>query len=135
MRLATLFVSRKLYDDARNQLDIVIKTKEREQLQPSWELRHMTEETWFRQADGKRASFHIDYMNITDSLIYDHASGIVTTNKAGTALFLKTSKLFIHIPNEIAKNVRKGEKHEALITESFDRKRNEWGWKCVKILK
>lgn len=87
------------------------------------------------------ASDPIDYMKITNGIIGKaeakkiELKGVVTTNKAGTVMFVKSDSLFALIPAKITLGLSRGDKVKALAEEAYDIKRKTNGWVCVKVTK
>ena len=88
----------------------------------------------------------IDYLKITNTIIGVSAStkygeekrvtGIIQSNKAKTALFVKHNKKeFAYIPKKLSKGLSEGDRVQATIMESMDPKRNKKSWICTKIKK
>lgn len=69
---------------------------------------------------------------------FQKVSGVVSTNKAMTAYFLKTNDgNSYYIPTELANRtqIKSEDVISALILYSYNKKRSEWNWSCIKIFK
>lgn len=67
---------------------------------------------------------------------FQKVNGVVSTNMAKTAYFLKTADSnSYYIPAEQAKRMQLNpeDKISALVLYSYNKKRSEWSWSCLKI--
>ena len=210
--LADALRQRGYYADARFYLDKYCQIKAETQTNVSREAGSMLNEAWYAEAAGQKPSFELDYMSITNELLfadipetdavasfvnkdkkvvnvvygkgkegffkYDRfikklnngdslkiriqevsadgfmkvysarvsdnpvnsdfcksVTGSVTTNRLMTAYFLQTDKESYFIPPTIASKMRLviGEPISAIVLYSYNKKREQWGWSCVKV--
>ena len=210
--LAGALRQRGYYADARFYLDKYCQIKADTQTNVSREANSMLNEAWYAEAAGQKPSFELDYMSITNELLfadipetdavasfvnkdkkvvnvaygkgkegffkYDRfikklnngdslkiriqevsadgfmkvysarvsdnpvnsdfcksVTGSVTTNRLMTAYFLQTDKESYFIPPTIASKMRLviGEPISAIVLYSYNKKREQWGWSCVKV--
>lgn len=200
------------YADARFYLDKYCQIKAETQTNVSREANSMLNEAWYAEAAGQKPSFELDYMSITNELLfadtpetdavvsfvnkdkkvvnvvygkgkegffkYDRfikklnngdslkiriqevsadgfmkvysarvsdtlagsdfcksVTGSVTSNRSMTAYFLQTDKESYFIPPFIVSKMQLviGEPISAIVLYFYNKKREQWGWSCVKV--
>lgn len=210
--LADALRQRGYYADARFYLDKYCQIKAETQTNVSREANGMLNEAWYAEAAGQKPSFELDYITITNELLfadtpetdavvsfvnkdkkmvtvvygkgkegffkYDRfikklnagdgmkiriqevsadgfmkvfsarvsdapvdsdycklVNGSVSSNMSMTAFFLQTDKESYFIPPFIASKMQLviGEPVSAIVVYSYNKKRGEWGWSCVKV--
>ena len=210
--LASALRQRGYYADARFYLDKYCQIKAETQTNVSREANSMLNEAWYAEAAGQKPSFELDYMSITNELLfadtpetdavasfvnkdkkvvtivygkgkegffkYDRfikklnagdgmkiriqevsadgfmkvfsarvsdalvdsdycklVNGSVSSNMSMTAFFLQAEKESFYIPSNIAGRMQLiiGEPVSAIVLYSYNKRREEWGWICVKV--
>ena len=212
LTLARAFEQLGFYNDARFYLDKYCRVKQETQAKISNEAHKMMEKEWYAEALGKEPSYQLDYMSITNDLLYgdmpetdavvsyvnaekkivtivygekkegffkydrfvkklnvgdflkiriDGTSaeghmkmlsvtktdniistsfcktieGTVTSNKTKTVFFLKSgNQSYFITPKMKNDKLVVGETLSAVALYSYNRKKEEWGWICVKLL-
>ena len=72
----------------------------------------------------------------TNMDFYRKVEGEITTNKDETLYFLKVGKTSCFIPPNLNKDnsLKSGEIKSAYVILDYNKKKNDWGWKCMKLL-
>lgn len=212
--LARAFKQLHYYNDARFYLDKYCQIKAETQMNVSKEAYSMLHETWYAEAAGQKPVYELDYISITNELLYadtpetdavvsfvnkdkkmvtviygkrkegffkydrfvkklnagdgikiriqevsadgfmkvfsarvsdapvasDYCKsviGSVSSNMSMTAFFLKTEKETFYIPSNVASRMQLiiGESILAIALYTYNKKREEWGWNCVKVVR
>lgn len=210
--LAGALRQRGYYADARFYLGKYCQIKAETQTNVSREANSMLNEAWYAEAAGQKPSFELDYMSITNELLFADTSeinavvsfvnkdkkmvtvvygkrkegffkydrfikklnngdgmkiriqevsadgfmkvfsarvsdapvdsdycklvnGSVSSNMSMTAFFLQAEKESFYIPSNIAGKMQLviGEPVSAIVLYSYNKRREEWGWICVKV--
>ena len=212
--LAKAFKQQNCYADARLYLDKYCQIKADAQANISNDAHAMLLESWYSEVAGKKASYELDYMTITNELLFadmpetdavvsfvnkdkkvatvvygnrkegffkyerfvkklsagdsikiriqevssdgfmkvfsvkisetqitsdfcKSVIGVVSSNSSMTAYFLQTGKESYYIPSNIVSkhHLVVSEQIMALVLFSYNRKKNEWKWGCVKVIR
>lgn len=212
--LAKAFKQMHYYADARFHLEKYFEIKVEAQTKISFEARKMSNEKWFAEAVNQKASYNLDYMTITNEIIfsdiqekyavvshvnrdkrianfiygkgeegylkYDRflkklsvgdfvkirirdisserrmnifsirlvkdcfetdylkkVDGVVSTNRSNTAYFVNSDNDSFYIPADLFSqtNVKNGENVKAVVLYSYNKKKDTWGWICIKVFK
>lgn len=210
--IAKAFKQLQYYADARYYLDKYCQLKAEAQTKISHEAWNMLQETWYAEAGDKKPLNELDYITITNELLFDDVpetdavvsfvnkdkkvvnvvfgkgkegffkydrfikklnngdslkiriqevsadgfmkvysarvsdtladsdfcksvTGSVTSNRSMTAYFLQTDKESYFIPPFIVSKMQLviGEPISAIVLYSYNKKREQWGWSCVKV--
>lgn len=72
---------------------------------------------------------------LVDSDYCKLVNGSVSSNMSMTAFFLQAEKESFYIPSNIAGRMQLiiGEPVSAIVLYSYNKRREEWGWSCVKV--
>ena len=70
MILAKAFMQLKYYADARFYLDKYLKIKNNTQTNVSYDANIMTDSQWYKNADGQKPSYQLDYQSITNEILF-----------------------------------------------------------------
>ncbi len=212
LMLTNAFIQLHYYADARFYLDKYIQVKNETDTKISREAYQMIGESWYAEAAGKKPSYELDYMAITNDLLFADKSeidavvsfvnkdkkmatvvygnkkegffkydryikklnigdglkirvqeisengfmklhsikvsenpiasdfcrsvtGSISSNMSMTNYFLQSEKESFYIPPTISQRMQLiiGERASATVLYSYNKKKDEWKWTCVKV--
>lgn len=132
-------VAHNQYAEARYELDRVIATRQRHQWSIPYKLQQLTSETWYLQSLATKDInlFYQPFAEKADSLVFGskseeskNVSGLLKKSKSGFG-FVE----YVFVPAWMIENVSNGEAVDVKAAKSFDKKKNQWGWKALKVTK
>lgn len=136
-KMVLQLIARQHFPEARHELDHLIATRQRNKWAISAQLQQLVAQEWYSQA-ADTPDIHAFYkpyaqkaselMNLNEQNETQAISGTLKKTKTGIG-FVDT----VFVPPFLISNIESGAKVTVKAVKTFDKKKNQWGWKAVKI--
>lgn len=138
-KVAYQLVARKQYDEARYELDRILATRRQHQWSIPFKLQQLTAESWYLQSSSSTDIFlfYKPFAEKAEHLVF----GVLpedTKNVSGKLKISKSGFGFVedvYVPSWFVETINNDEIVSVKAVKSFDKKKQQWGWKAVKISK
>ncbi len=136
-KMVLQLIARQHFHEARHELDHLIATRQRNKWAISAQLQQLVAQEWYSQA-ADTPDIHAFYkpyaqkasemMNLNEQNETQIISGSLKKTKTGIG-FVDT----VFVPPFLISNIESGANVTVKAVKTFDKKKNQWGWKAVKI--
>lgn len=138
-KMVNQLIARKYYPEAHCELDRLLATRQKHRWAISSKLLSFKNEDWYIQTTSANAinTFYKPFAQKAEEVVLGTNTdecktvrGVLKKNKAGFG-FVED----VFVPSWLIENIGNGENVELKAIKSFDKKKNQWGWKASKISK
>lgn len=137
-KMVSCLIQRQNYPQARFELDRLLATRQRNQWTLSPSLMQMQQADWYlaTQPDASTDSFYTPYAKQAESLFLPvnktesrTFSGKLTKTRTGIGFVGEA-----YLPAHLAEKYNHGSLITVSAIRAFDKKKNRWGWKVIRII-